>query len=54
MLVKVQGIHVSWVIVGALELVYWYVWAAYTPLMIGLALEKVGANQSGNRSRRDP
>ena len=26
-LVKVQGIHVSWVSVGALELVYWYVWA---------------------------
>jgi len=23
--------------VGALELVYWYVWAAYTPLVIGLA-----------------
>ena len=36
-LVKVQGIHVSWVIVGGLELVYWYVWAAYTPLVIGLA-----------------
>ena len=36
-LVKVQGMHVSWVIVGALELVYWYVWAAYTPLVIGLA-----------------
>jgi hypothetical protein len=36
-LVKVQGIHVSWVSVGALELVYWYVWAAYTPLVIGLA-----------------
>src|SRR5271167_547112 len=35
--VKVQGSHVSWVIVGALELVYWYVWAAYTPLVIGLA-----------------
>ena len=35
--VKVQGMHVSWVIVGALELVYWYVWAAYTPLVIGLA-----------------
>ena len=35
--VKVQGTHVSWVIVGALELVYWYVWAAYTPLVIGLA-----------------
>ena len=36
-LVKVQGIHVSWAIVGTLELVYWYVWAAYTPLVIGLA-----------------
>ena len=36
-LVKVMGTHVSWVIVGALELVYWYVWAAYTPLVIGLA-----------------
>ena len=36
-LVKVQGTHVSWVIVGALELVYWYVWAAYTPLVISLA-----------------
>ena len=35
--VNVQGTHVSWVIVGALELVYWYVWAAYTPLVIGLA-----------------
>src|SRR6516165_7127990 len=34
--VKVQGSHVSWVIVGALELVYWYVWAACTPLVIGL------------------
>jgi hypothetical protein len=36
-LVKVQGMHVSWASVGALELVYWYVWAAYTPLVIGLA-----------------
>ncbi|MGC1524074.1 MAG: hypothetical protein WA803_21220, partial [Steroidobacteraceae bacterium] len=36
-LVKVQGMHVSWVIAGAPELVYWYVWAAYTPLVIGLA-----------------
>ena len=34
---KVQGRHVSWVIVGAIELVYWNVWAAYTPLVIGLA-----------------
>ena len=36
-LVKVQGSQDSWLIVGALELVYWYVWAAYTPLVIGLA-----------------
>src|SRR5262252_7516036 len=36
-LVKVQGIQVSGVSVGALELVYWYVWAAYTPLVISLA-----------------
>src|SRR5438270_8931059 len=35
--VKAQGSHVSWVIVGALELLYWYVWAACTPLVIGLA-----------------
>src|SRR5258707_7615315 len=35
--VKAQGSHVSWVVVGALELVYWYVWAACTPLVIGLA-----------------
>src|SRR5207248_8869814 len=35
--VKVQGTHVSWMIVGAPELVYWYVWAACTPLVIGLA-----------------
>ncbi|HET7439592.1 MAG TPA: histidine kinase, partial [Nitrospira sp.] len=35
--VKVQGTHVSWVIAGAPEFVYWYVWAAYTPLVIGLA-----------------
>src|SRR5499433_4255567 len=34
---KVHGRHVSWVIVGAIELVYWNVWAAYTPLVIGLA-----------------
>src|SRR5689334_13248097 len=37
MVVKVQGTHVSWVIVGAPEFVYWYVWAACTPLVIGLA-----------------
>ena len=34
---KVQDIQVSWAIVGALELVYWCVWAAYTPLVMGLA-----------------
>ena len=34
---KVHGGHVNWVIVGAIELVYWNVWAAYTPLVIGLA-----------------
>ncbi|MGA8441016.1 MAG: histidine kinase [Candidatus Sulfotelmatobacter sp.] len=34
---KVQGTHVNWVIVAALELVYWYIWAAYTPLVMGLA-----------------
>jgi two-component system, LytTR family, sensor kinase len=36
-LVKVLGTHVNWVIESAPELVYWYVWAAYTPLVIGLA-----------------
>jgi len=36
-LVKVQGTPVDWVIVGVLELIYWYVWAACTPLVIGLA-----------------
>ncbi len=34
---KVQGSQVHWVIEGALELLWWYVWAAYTPLVIGLA-----------------
>ena len=34
---KVHGGHVNWVIVGTIELVYWNVWAAYTPLVIGLA-----------------
>jgi two-component system LytT family sensor kinase len=33
---KVQGAHVNWVM-GALELVDWYIWAACTPLVIGLA-----------------
>jgi two-component system, LytTR family, sensor kinase len=36
-LAKVDGEHVNWVIVSAIELVYWNVWAAYTPLVIGLA-----------------
>src|SRR5689334_23089274 len=35
--VKVQGTNVNWAIVGALELIYWYVWAACTPLVISLA-----------------
>ena len=34
---KVHGGHVSWVIVGVIELVYWNVWAAFTPLVIALA-----------------
>src|SRR3954452_17956346 len=34
---KAHGGHVSWVIVGAIELVYWNVWAACTPLVIALA-----------------
>src|SRR5215831_41077 len=34
---KVHGGHVSWVLVGVIELVYWDVWAAFTPLVIGLA-----------------
>src|SRR5215470_7797493 len=34
---KVHGGHVSWVLVGVIELVYWNVWAAYTPLVIALA-----------------
>src|SRR3984885_9065667 len=33
---KVHGGHVNWVFV-VIEFVYWYVWAAYTPLVIGLA-----------------
>src|SRR5262245_37813630 len=37
MVVKVRATYVSWVILGAPEFVYWYVWAAYTPLVIGLA-----------------
>src|SRR5215467_11058272 len=34
---KVHGGHVNWVFVATIELVYWNVWAAYTPLVIGLA-----------------
>jgi signal transduction histidine kinase len=34
---KVHGGQVNWVLVGVIELVYWNVWAAYTPLVIGLA-----------------
>jgi len=34
---KVRGAQVHWVIEVALELVEWYIWAAYTPLVIGLA-----------------
>ena len=33
---KVHGGHVNWVFV-VIEFVYWYVWAAYTPLVIALA-----------------
>jgi two-component system, LytTR family, sensor kinase len=35
-LAKVHGEQVNWVFV-VIEFVYWYVWAAYTPLVIGLA-----------------
>jgi two-component system LytT family sensor kinase len=34
---KVHGGQINWVLVGVIELVYWNVWAAYTPLVIGLA-----------------
>jgi len=34
---KVHGGHVSWVFVSVIELVYWNVWAAFTPLVIALA-----------------
>src|SRR2546421_2423003 len=34
---KVHGGHVSWGLVGVVELVYWDVWAAFTPLVISLA-----------------
>src|SRR5215467_4362894 len=33
----VHGGHVNWVFVGTIELVYWNVWAAFTPLVIALA-----------------
>ena len=36
-LAKVEGTPVNWVIESALEFVWWYVWAACTPLVIGLA-----------------
>jgi two-component system LytT family sensor kinase len=36
-LAKVEGTHVSWLIESSLEFVWWYVWAAYTPLVMGLA-----------------
>jgi len=35
-LAKAHGGHVNWVFV-VIEFVYWYVWAAYTPLVIALA-----------------
>ena len=34
---KAQGSHASWMIVGGVELIYWYVWAACTPLVISVA-----------------
>ncbi len=34
---SVHGGHVNWVIVGVIELVYWNVWAASTPLVVALA-----------------
>ncbi len=34
---KAHGGHISWVMVGTIELVYWNVWAACTPLVIALA-----------------
>src|SRR5437868_14499218 len=34
---SVHGGHVKWVIVGVIELVYWNVWAAGTPLVVALA-----------------
>jgi len=34
---RVHGGHVNWVIVGVIELVYWNVWAACTPLVVAVA-----------------
>jgi two-component system LytT family sensor kinase len=34
---SVHGGHINWVIVGVIELVYWNVWAACTPLVVALA-----------------
>ena len=34
---KVQGAHVNWVVEATLVLADWYIWAACTPLVIGLA-----------------
>jgi two-component system LytT family sensor kinase len=36
-LARVDGGHVNWLAFGAIEIIYWNVWAAYTPLVIGLA-----------------
>src|ERR1700761_5559844 len=36
-LAKVDGGHVNWVAFGAIELIYWNVWAAFTPLVVRLA-----------------
>jgi len=36
-LARIDGGHVNWVAFGAIELIYWNVWAAYTPLVIALA-----------------
>jgi len=35
--VKVQGGQVNWVVESVSQLVYWYIWAACTPLVTGLA-----------------
>jgi two-component system, LytTR family, sensor kinase len=35
--VKTGGSHVNWVIAASLEFVYWYAWAACTPVVIALA-----------------